>query len=82
MHDPPEDILKQISLLAWIPLREVREYQTKLEEQLKSQIKSEQRLQWKQAPYIATTQNRHSKLCVVKKGFQQLQPCQSTSYVP
>ena len=51
MHDPPEDILKQISFLAWIPLREVKEYKIKLEEQLKAQVQLEQqRLQWKQAP--------------------------------
>ena len=28
MHDPPEDVMKQISFLAWIPPHEVREYQT------------------------------------------------------
>ena len=65
MHDPPENILKQISLLAWIPLHEVREYQTKLEEQLKSQVKLEQeRLQWKQAPiYRDNTKQKLEVMC-------------------
>lgn len=62
MHDPPENILKQISL-AWIPLHEVREYQTKLEEQLKSQVQLEQDYSGNKPPYIVTTQNKNSKLC-------------------
>ena len=59
MHHPSEDILKQISLLAWIPLWDVQQYQTKLEEQLKSQVKLEQqRLQWRQAPIIISRQHK------------------------
>ena len=65
VHDPPDDVLKQISFLAWIPPHEAREYQTKLAEQLKSQVNLEQqRLRWKQAPiYRDNTKQALEVMC-------------------
>ena len=65
IHDPPDDILKQIALLAWIPPHEVKEYQIKLEEQLKSQISLElEKVRWKETPiYHDNTKSQLEVMC-------------------
>ncbi len=51
LYDPPKDIMKQISLLVWIPPHEVEEYKKKLDEQLHNQVKVElEKIRWKEVP--------------------------------
>lgn len=50
VHDPSEDIIKQVALLGWIPPHEVKDYQKKkINEQLQSQLDSElEKERWKE----------------------------------
>ena len=65
VHDPSEDIIKQIALLAWIPPHNVREYQKKIDEQLQSQLNSElEKERWKEeALYKENTKPQLDMMC-------------------
>lgn len=65
LHDPPDDIIKQISLLSWIPPHEVKEYRKKLDEQLENQVKAEiEKIRWKETPsYKDNTKVKLEAMC-------------------
>ena len=64
VSDPPDDILLQISLLAWVPPHEVREYQKMTDERLQSQIKSElEKERWKNEALYKSTKDELEITC-------------------
>ena len=64
VSDPPDDMIRQISLLAWVSPCEVREYQKMTDERLQSQIKSElEKERWKNETLYKSTKDELEVTC-------------------